>query len=107
LSIIFDKHRPLPQYVEHDPAEEQWRCNAADQPIKYCYPSTPFPELGFTQKPDDPHQWDANRYLEDANLSEYKVKKISRKFKRVRKKLTFQLLARRLDNLNKIGITFL
>jgi hypothetical protein len=81
--MIFDNHRPLPQYVEHDPVEEQQRCDAAGQPIKYWYPSTPSPELRFIRKPDDPHQWDASKYLEDANSSEYKVNKISRKFKRV------------------------
>jgi hypothetical protein len=83
LSTIFDNHRPLPQYAGRDPAEEQRCYDAADQPIKYWYPSTPSPELQFTRKPDDPHQWDASKYLEDANSSEYEVKKISRKFKRV------------------------
>jgi hypothetical protein len=81
--MIFDNHRPLPQYAERDPAKEQWPCDAADQPIKYWYPSMPFPKLRFAQKPDDPHQWDASKYLEDANSSEHKVKKNSRKFKRV------------------------
>jgi hypothetical protein len=84
--MIFDNHRPLPQYAESDPAEEQWRCNAADQPTKYRYPSTPFPEPQFARKPDDPHQWDASKYLEDANSSEYEVKKISRKLKKGLKK---------------------
>jgi hypothetical protein len=87
--MIFDNHRPLPQYVERDPAEEQWRCDTADQPTKYRYPSMPFPEPQFAQKPDDPHQWDASKYLEDTNSSEYEVKKISRKLKRVSRKLTF------------------
>jgi hypothetical protein len=68
LLIIFDNHRPLPQYAEHDPAEEQWRCDAADQSTKYRYPSTPFLEPQFARKPDDPHQWDARKYLEDAKL---------------------------------------
>jgi hypothetical protein len=81
--MIFDNHRPLPQYVERDPAEEQQRCDAAGQPIKYWYPLTPSPELQFVRKPANPHQWDASKYLEDANSSKYKVKKISRKFKRV------------------------
>jgi hypothetical protein len=81
--MIFDNHRPLPQYVEHDPAEEQRRCDAADQPIKYWYPSTPFQELQFARKPDNPYQWDASKYMEDTNSSEYKVKQINRKFKRV------------------------
>jgi hypothetical protein len=81
--MYFDNHRPLLQYAERDPTEEQWHYDAVDQPIKYWYPSTPFPELQFAWKPDDPHQWDASKYLEDANSSEYEVKKISRKFKRV------------------------
>jgi hypothetical protein len=86
LSTIFDNHRPLPQYAERDPAEEQRRCNAADQPIKCWYPSTPFPELQFAQKLDDPHQWDASKYLEDANSSEYEVKKISKEIQKGLKK---------------------
>jgi hypothetical protein len=87
--MIFDNLRPLLQYAECDPAEEQWRCDAADQPTKYRYPSMPSPEPQFAQKSDDPHQWDSSKYLEDANLSEYKVKKLSRKLKRVSRKLTF------------------
>jgi hypothetical protein len=87
--MIFDNHRPLPQYVERDPAEEQWLYDAADQPTKYRYPSMPFLEPQFAWKPDDPHQWDGGKYLEDANSSEYEVKKISRKLKRVSRKLTF------------------
>jgi hypothetical protein len=55
--MIFDNHQPLPQYAERGPAEEQWRCDTTDQPIKYWYTSTPFPELQFAQKPDDPRQW--------------------------------------------------
>jgi hypothetical protein len=94
LSTIFDNHRPLLQYAERDPAKEQQRCNAADQPIKYWYPSMPFLELRFARKPDDPHQWDASKYLVDVNSSEYKVKKISKKFRRISRKLKFQLLAR-------------
>jgi hypothetical protein len=92
--MIFDNHRLLPQYAERDPAEEQWRCDAADQPTKYWYASTPFLEPQFARKPDDPHKWDESKYLEDANSSEYEVEKISRKLKRVSRKLTFQLLAR-------------
>jgi hypothetical protein len=72
--MIFDNHQTLPQYAERDPVEEQRRYDAADQPTKYWYPSTPFPEPQFAQKPDDPHQWDASKYLEDANSSEYEVK---------------------------------
>jgi hypothetical protein len=54
----------------------------------------PFLEPQFARKSDDPHQWDSGKYLEDANSSEYDVKKLSRKLKRVSRKLTFQLLAR-------------
>jgi hypothetical protein len=90
----FDSHRPPLQYAERNPAEEQWRCDAADQPTKYWYPSMPFPEPQFTWKSDDPHQWDSGKYLEDANSSEYDVKKLRRKHKRVSRKLIFQLLAR-------------
>jgi hypothetical protein len=57
------------------------------------YPSTPFPELRFARNPDGLHQWDASKYLEDANSSKYKAKRSSRKFERVCRKLTFQLLA--------------
>jgi hypothetical protein len=89
LSTIFDNYRQHPQYVERDLAEEQRRCDAAGQPIKYLNPSTPFLELRFARKPDDPRQWDASKYLEDANSSKNKAKKNSRKFKRVRRKLTF------------------
>jgi hypothetical protein len=92
--MIFDNHRPLPQYVERDPVEKQWRCDTGDQPTKYRYPSMPFLELQFARKPDNPHQWDASKYLEDANSSVYEVKKISKKLKMVLRKLTFQLLAR-------------
>jgi hypothetical protein len=81
--MIFDNHRPLLEYAERDPAKEQRRCDTADQPIKYWYPSTPFPELRFAQKPDNPHQWDASKYLADVNSSEYKVKKISKIFRRI------------------------
>jgi hypothetical protein len=84
--MIFDNHRPLPQYVERDPAEEQQRCDAADQPTEYLYPSTPFPEPQLARKPDDPHQRDASNYLEDANSSEHKVRKISGKLKKGLKK---------------------
>jgi hypothetical protein len=94
LSAIFDNHQLLLQYAEHDPAEEQWRCDAADQPIKYRYPSTPSQEPQFARKPDDPHQWDASKNLENANLSEYEVKNLSKKLKGVSRKLTFQLLTR-------------
>jgi hypothetical protein len=84
--MIFDNHRPLPQYPECNLAEEQRCCDAADQPTKYRYPSTPFPEPRFAQKLDDPHQRDASKYLEDANSSEHKVKKISGKLKKGLKK---------------------
>jgi hypothetical protein len=87
--MIFDNHRPLLQYAERDPAEEQWRYDATDQPTKYRYPSMPFPEPQFARKSNDPHQWDSGKYLEDANLSEYEVKKLSRKLKMVSRKLTF------------------
>jgi hypothetical protein len=79
--MIFDNHLPLLQYAERDPTEEQWRCDAADQPTKYRYLSMPSPELQFTQKSDDPHQRDTSKYPEDANLLEYEVKKLSRKLK--------------------------
>jgi hypothetical protein len=75
LSTIFDNHRLLLQYAERDPAEEQRRCDAADQPIKYLYLLTPSQEPQFARKPDDPRQWDSSKNLENANLSEYKVKK--------------------------------
>jgi hypothetical protein len=92
--MIFNNHRPLSQYAERDPAEEQQHCHAADQPTKYRYPSTPFPGPQFARKPDDPHQQDASKYLEDTNSSEHDVKKISGKLKkRVLRKLTFALLA--------------
>jgi hypothetical protein len=91
--MIFDNHRPLLQYAGHDPAEEQWRCDVVDQSTKYQYPSTPFPEPQFARKSDDPHQWDSGKYLEGTNLSECEVKKLSKKLKRVSRKLTFQLLA--------------
>jgi hypothetical protein len=94
LSTIFDNHQLLLQYDERDPAEEQWRCNTADQPIKYRYPSTPSQEPQFARKPNDPHRWDASKNLENANLSEYEVKKLSRKLKGISRKLTFQLLTR-------------
>jgi hypothetical protein len=68
--MIFDNHRPLLQYAERDPAEEQWHCDAADQPTKYQYPSTPFPEPQFAQKSDNHHLWDSGKYLENTNLSE-------------------------------------
>jgi hypothetical protein len=92
--MISDNHQPLLRYAECDPAEEQWRCDAADQPINYRYLSMPSPEPQFIQKPDDLHQRDSSKYLENTNLSEYEVKKISRKLKGVSRKLTFQLLTR-------------
>jgi hypothetical protein len=94
LSTIFDNHQLLLQYDEHDPIEEQWRCDAADQPIKCRYLSKPSQEPQFTQKPDDPHQRDSSKNLKNENLSEYKVKKLSKKLKGVSRKLTFQLLTR-------------
>jgi hypothetical protein len=90
--MISDNHQPLLQYAERDPAEEQWRCDTADQPIKYRYLSTPSPEPHFVRKPDDLHQRDSSKYLENTNISEYEVKKISRELKEVSRKLTFQLL---------------
>jgi hypothetical protein len=92
--MISGNHQPLLQYAERDPAKEQWRCNAADQPIKYQYLSTPSLEQQFVRKPDDLHQRDSSKYLENANLSELEVKKISRKLKGISRKLTFQLLTR-------------
>jgi hypothetical protein len=92
--MISANNQPLLQYAEHDPAEEQWRCDAADQPTEYQYPSMPFLEPQSARKSGDPHQWDSSKYLEDANLLEYEVKKLSRKLKRVSRKLTFQLLTR-------------
>jgi hypothetical protein len=49
----------------------------------------PSPEPQFAQISDDPHQWDSGKYLEDANSSAYDVKKLSKKLKRVSRKLTF------------------
>jgi hypothetical protein len=54
--MFFDNHRLIPQYAERDPAEEQRCCDTADQPTKYRYPLTPFPEPQFARKLDDPHQ---------------------------------------------------
>jgi hypothetical protein len=79
--MIFDNHRLLLQYDECDPTEEQWRYDTTDQPIKYRYLSTPSQEPQFAQKPDDPHQGDSSKNLDNANLSDYKVKKLSRKLK--------------------------
>jgi hypothetical protein len=79
--MIFDNHRLLLQYDGRDPAEEQWHCDTADQPIKCQYLSTPSPELQFAWKPDDPHQRDSSKNQENANLLEYEVKKLSRKLK--------------------------
>jgi hypothetical protein len=53
--MISDNHQPLRQYAERDPAEEQWCCDVADQPIKYQYLSTPSLEPQFVQKLDDLH----------------------------------------------------
>jgi hypothetical protein len=92
--MISGNHQPLLQYAERDPTEEQWRCDAADQPITYRYLLTPSLEPQFIRKPDDLHQWDSSKYLENANLSELEDKKISRKLKGVSRKLTFQLLTR-------------
>jgi hypothetical protein len=107
LSTIFDNHRQPPQYVEHDPAEEQRHCDAAGQPIKYLYASTPFPELRFARKPDDPHQRDAIKYLEDTNSSKYKAKKIAGNSKGSEENSHFSCSQADVDNLNKIGVTFL
>jgi hypothetical protein len=87
--MISDNHQSLLQYAERDLAEEQWCCDITDQPIKYRYLSTPSPEPQFVRKPDDLHQRDSSKYLENANLSEHEVKKISRKLKGVSRKLTF------------------
>jgi hypothetical protein len=75
--MIFDNHRPLLQYSERDPAEEQWCYDAADQPTRNQYLSTLYLELQFAQKPDDPHQRDSNKYLE--NAKEYQNKKSTQK----------------------------
>jgi hypothetical protein len=92
--MIFDNHQPLLQYAERNLAEEQWHHDAADQPIKYRYLSMPSPEPQFVWKPDNLHQRDSSKYLENTNLSEHEVEKISRKLKGVSRKLTFQLLTR-------------
>jgi hypothetical protein len=92
--MISDNHQPLLQYAERDPAEEQWCCDIADQPIKYRYLLMPSPEPQFIRKLDDLHQQDSSKYLENANISELEVKNISRKLKGVSRKLTFQLLTR-------------
>jgi hypothetical protein len=42
--MISDNHQPLLQYAERDLAEEQWRYDAADQPIEYRYLSMPSTE---------------------------------------------------------------
>jgi hypothetical protein len=81
LSTIFDNHQLLLQYDGRDPIEEQWRCNIVDQPIKRQYVLKPSQEPQFGQKPYDPHQWDSSKNLKNANLSEYKVKKLSKKLK--------------------------
>jgi hypothetical protein len=91
--MIFDNHRPLPKYVEHDPAEERRCCDAADQPIKYWYLLTPSPEPRFAQKLNDSRQWDASKYLEGANSAKHKAKRSNRKIERVCRKLTLQLVA--------------
>jgi hypothetical protein len=94
--MIFDNHRPLLQYAERDPAEEQWHCDTADQPTRNQYLSTLYPELQFARKPDDPHQRDSNKYLENAKKIRIRSRreKISRKLKGISRKLTFQLLTR-------------
>jgi hypothetical protein len=89
--MISDNHRPLLQYAERDPAEEQWCRDAEDQPTKYQYLSMLSPEPQFAQKLNDPHQQDSNRYLENAKLSGVRSQKIklSRKLNGVSRKFTF------------------
>jgi hypothetical protein len=91
LSTIFDNHQQLPQWVEHDPVEEQQCCSAAGQPIKNLYPSIPFPKPRFAWQLDGLHQRDVSKYLEDAISSKYKDKISSKKFEMVYRKLTLQL----------------
>jgi hypothetical protein len=90
--MIFDNHQQLLQYDERDSAEEQWRCDAADQPIKCRYLSKPSQEPQFARKPDNPHQWDSSKNLKNAKSIRVQVKKLSKKLKGVSRKLTFQLL---------------
>jgi hypothetical protein len=95
LSTIFDNHQLLIQYAERDPAEEQWRSDAADQHIKYQYLSTPSQGTQFAWKPNDPHEWDSSKNLENTNLSEYEVKKAQQETQGgFSRKLAFQLLTR-------------
>jgi hypothetical protein len=90
--MIFDNHQQLPQCVEHDPAGEQQHHGAADQPTKKSYLSIPSPKPRFTHQLDGFHQQGVSKYLEGANSSKYKDKSSSKKFEKVCRKITLQLL---------------
>jgi hypothetical protein len=90
--MICDNHQQLPQCVEHDPVGEQQRCGAAGQPTKKSYLSIPFPKPRFARQLDGLHQRVVSKYLEGANSSKYKDTRSSKKFEKVCRKLTLQLL---------------
>jgi hypothetical protein len=62
------------------------------QPTKKSYLSIPSPKLRFAWQLDGFHQQDVRKYLEGANSSKYNDKSSSKKFEKVCKKPTLQLL---------------
>jgi hypothetical protein len=62
------------------------------KPIKKSHLSIPSPKLRFARQLDGSRQQDVSKYLEGANSSKYKDQSSSKKFQKVCRKLTLQLL---------------